>query len=352
MVLVGLAVLAGLLFIPTPYYLLQPGSVRASEPLVSVKGAPTFRTKGAVMFTTVFIDRATVATLVRGAVDDAIEVRSEEEVYGKEGRGKSQQVNQQRMDLSKLVATKVALNRLGYPAEFTANGARVLALSEDSPSSGLLRPGDVITSVDGRPVTLPSDIGRALDGRRPGEPTTVGVRRGAATETVTITLGAASDEPERPVLGVSVDPDDPRLDSPVQVTIDSGEVTGPSAGLAWALAVIDRLTPGSLTDGRRVAVTGEILPDGTVGPIGGIEQKVAAVKRNGVKLFLYPASTPAAERRAIEREAGDDLELRPVATLDDAIRILDPKGDVEAEARRVASAQAAAAAAPPAGVPG
>ncbi|MFZ4518601.1 MAG: PDZ domain-containing protein [Microthrixaceae bacterium] len=351
-ILAGLALLAGLLFVPTPYYLLEPGSVRASEPLVSVEGAPTYRTKGAVMFTTVYIDQATVATLLRGAVDDAIEVKSEDEIYGKEGRGKSQQVNQQRMDLSKLVATKVALNRLGYPAEFTANGARVLGLSDDSPSKDLLRPGDVITAVDGRPVALPSDIGRALDGSAPGDQVTVQVRRGDATETVTVTLGAAPDDAARPVLGVSVDPDDPRLDSPVQVNIDSGDVTGPSAGLAWALAVIDRLTPGSLTDGRRVAVTGEILPDGTVGAIGGIEQKVAAVKRNGVKLFLYPESTPAAERRAIERVAGDDLELRPVATLDDAIRILDPDGNVDAEARKVAASQAAAAPATPSGVPG
>ena len=95
--------------------------------------------------------------------------------------------------------------------------------------------------------------------------------------------------------------------------IDSGEVTGPSAGMAWALAVIDRLTPGSITDGREVAVTGEILADGSIGTIGGITQKVAAVKRAGVTLFLYPADTPEDEQREMRRIAGDEVELRPVA---------------------------------------
>ena len=103
-------------------------------------------------------------------------------------------------------------------------------------------------------------------------------------------------------------------------------MSGPSAGLAWTLAIIDRLTPGSLTDGRRIAVTGEILDDGTVGPIGGIAQKVAAVKRAGIDVFMYPASTPEDEQRAMRRIAGDDVELWPVANIDEAVERLAPDG--------------------------
>lgn len=321
------AILAGVLLIPLPYFLLQPGSLRPAEPKVEITGAPTFDHPGEVLFTTVYIDQATLGLLLRGALDDAIEVRTEEEVYGREGRDGSREANQQRMDLSKLVATKVALEYLGYPAMLTGSGARVLGLAEPSPSSGLISAGDVITSVDGAEVRLPDDIAVILGDRRPGEDVAVGLTDPTgAQRTVTVRLGAAPDDPNRPVLGVNVDVADPRIDSPVQVEIDSGEVTGPSAGLAWALAVIDRLVKPSLTEGRDVAVTGEILADGTVGAIGGIAQKVAAVKRAGVEVFIYPASTPPAERSAIEEIAGDELQLVPVETLNDAIEFLHPGG--------------------------
>lgn len=386
------AVLAGLLFIPTPYYLFQPGSVRPAETQIVVSGAPSFETKGDVLFTTVYVNQASVATLLRGALDDAVEIKSEDEVYGKEGRDKSRQENQQRMDLSKLIATKVALDYLGYPAEFTGTGARVLGVATDGGAVGKLKVGDVITSVAGHDVTLPSDIHAALTDKVPGDVVAVTARRGtggsASMVDTTITLGAApsvdgsestdttptpastvpastvpastgpastgpastvpadvaapnastpatttpSTTPAtpakqlRPVLGISVEPADPSVKSSVQVAIDSGDVTGPSAGLAWTLAVVDRMTPDSLTDGKNVAVTGEILADGSVGPIGGIVQKVAAVKRAGVKTFLYPASTPADEQRQMREVAGNGLRLVPVATLAEAVDALHPGG--------------------------
>lgn len=365
--LVVLAVLAGVLFIPTPYYLFQPGSVRPAETRIDVSGAPSYETDGDVLFTTVYVDQASLATLLRGALDDAVEIRSEEEVYGPEGKDASRVANQQRMDLSKLIATKVALEYLGYPAEFTARGAKVLGLASDGGSVGKLQVGDVITAVDGTEIALPADIQGALQGKVPGDVVEVTARRGQGDDATTveesITLGAApSDDDtgssaapsstapssttpssgsgdaqpdattttaptaERPVLGVSVEPDDPTVQSPVQVAIDSGDVTGPSAGLAWALAVVDRMTPESLTDGADVAVTGEILPDGSVGPIGGIVQKVAAVKRAGVSTFLYPASTSEDEQRQMREIAGDEVRLVPVATLDEAVEALHPGG--------------------------
>lgn len=363
------AVIAGILFIPTPYYLFQPGSVRPAETQIDVSGAPSFETKGDVLFTTVYVNQASVATLLRGVLDDAVEIKSEEEVYGKEGRDKSRQENQQRMDLSKLIATKVALDYLGYPAEFTGRGATVLGVAADGGAVGKLKVGDVITSVDGHEVKLPSDIHAALAAKAPGDVVAVTARRGSdgSTTTVdtTITLGAApssdgtapsttapsttapsttapsttassttvpsaaasaSGTSARPVLGVSVEPADPSVSSTVQVAIDSGDVTGPSAGLAWALAVVDRMTPESLTDGKNVAVTGEILADGSVGPIGGIVQKVAAVKRAGVTTFLYPASTSAQEQRQMRAVAGDAVRLVPVATLAEAVDALHPGG--------------------------
>ena len=246
------------------------------------------------------------------------------------------------MDLSKLVAAKVALNYLGDPAQFTGKGARILGLSKDAPVEGHFRTGDVITEVAGKPVNLPSDISTALGAASPGQTVSVVATRpgapaangtesaaassGSQTIRADVVLGSSADAAPRPILGVSVEPDQPGLDSKVAVSVDSGEVIGPSAGLAWTLGIIDRLTPGSLTGGRKVAVTGEIESTGSVGPIGGIVQKVATVKRAGVKVFIYPASTSKAEQKQMKQVAGKELTLKPVSTVAEAVKYLAPQG--------------------------
>jgi PDZ domain-containing protein len=334
--LLAAGLVAAMFLVRLPYYLIQPGSVRPAENRIEIEGAEDFVDDGEVLFTTVFIDQATPALLVRAWLDDAVEVRSREEMYPEDNRDEVQQQNRARMDLSKLTATRVALDHVGIDASYSANGARVLGLIEGGPSDGVLELDDVIVEVDGEEVAMPSDIGAQLADRSPGDEVEVVVRRdddesgaedGADEEAVVqVTLGAASDDAQRPVLGIEVEPDSPRIESPVQVAVDSGTVSGPSAGLAWTLAIIDRLTPGSITDGRRIAVTGEILDDGTVGAVGGVRQKVAAVKRAGIELFIYPAATSEEDQAAMRRIAGDDVELRPVANVDEAVEVLAPEG--------------------------
>jgi PDZ domain-containing protein len=329
--ILGLA-LAGLVaasfLVQLPYYLVQPGSVRPAEQRVDVEGAPAFETDGEVLFTTVFLSRATPALMVRAWLDDAVEVRTEEEMYPQGDRDQSQRLNRERMDLSKLTATRVALDRVGVDATYSADGARVLGVVEDGPSEGLIGVDDVVVQVDGGEVAMPADISGELGDRAPGDTVEVGVRRGGkgTPEDVQVRLGESGQDPGRPILGIEVEPANPTIDADVEVEVDSGEVSGPSAGLAWTLAIIDRLTPGSLTGGRRIAVTGEILDDGSVGPIGGITQKVAAVKRAGIRTFIYPASTPEDEQRTMRKVAGDDVDLWPVATVDEAIERLAPDG--------------------------
>jgi PDZ domain-containing protein len=327
-VLVMAGVTAAAFLVQLPYYLVQPGSVRPAEQRVDIDGAPSYETDGEVLFTTVLVSRATPALMVRAWLDDAVQVRTEQEMYPDGDRESNQRANRQRMDLSKLTATRVALDRVGIEAQYDAHGARVLGVIEDGPSDGVLEPEDVIVEVDGGEVAMPADIAGELEDRAPGDAVEVAVQRGGedAPRRVEVTLGESGSEQGRPVLGVEVEPVDPVVDSEVSVAVDSGEVSGPSAGLAWTLAIIDRLTPGSLTDGRRIAVTGEMLDDGTVGPIGGIAQKVSAVRRAGIDVFIYPASTPEEEQREMRRIAGDDVELWPVATIDEAVERLAPGG--------------------------
>ncbi len=321
------ALMAAAFLIKLPYHLIQPGSVRPAEQRIEVEGAPSYETDGEVLFTTVYLTQATPALMVRAWLDDAVDVRSEEEMYPDGDREGSQREARQRMDLSKLVATRVALEQVGIDAAYVADGARVLGVVEDGPSDGVIAVDDVIVGVDGGEVALPDDIGEELSDRAPGDTVDVTVERPDGEEVRSeIVLGESTAQSGRPILGVEVEPANPALDTDVVVDVDSGDVSGPSAGLAWTLAIIDRLTPQSLTDGRRIAVTGEIRDDGTVGPIGGITQKVAAVKRAGIDVFMYPAETPQEEQEAMQRIAGDDVALWPVADIDAAIERLAPDG--------------------------
>jgi PDZ domain-containing protein len=336
-----LGAVLGIAFVPTPYVLLEPGSVRSTQDRISIEGTDVHEPESDVLFTTVYVDRATTWGLMRGALDDAIEVHTQEEIYGTRGRDETQEINEHQMDVSKLVATMESLKVLGHDATFTADGARVVEVVPGSAVDGSVTPGDVILAVDGATVAMPSDLRAALEGKAPGDPVRLSVRKEglpsgelaaeegeggskSAVEEVQVVLGESEDDASRGVLGVNVEPQSPRIESSVDVEIDSGVVSGPSAGLAWSLGIIDLLTPGDLAGGEDVAVTGEILTDGAVGPIGGVVQKVATVKRAGVDTFLYPADTPPEEQAEMKRIAGDDVELIPVATLEEAVHALDP----------------------------
>lgn len=334
------ALVAALFLVQLPYFVVQPGSVKAAEQRIGIEGAPSYDSDGRVMFVTVFVNRATPALMIRSWLDESVDVRTREEMFPNTTEAESRAANVVLMDDSKLIASKVALDYLDFPVEFVGNGAVVAGLVDDSPSEDVLEAGDVIVEVDDEKVSLPADIGTALEDNEPGDTVTVVVEPAAKVDgsgesaggerrsrkRLEIALGADPKDPSRPVLGIYVEPFDLSIDSPVDVTVDSGDVGGPSAGLAWTLGIIDRLTPGSLTDGRKVAVTGEIRADGTVGPVGGTPQKVAAVKRAGMEMFIYPAATSAADRAEIERIAGDEMKVYAVSNIDEAVKVLAPDG--------------------------
>jgi PDZ domain-containing protein len=179
-------------------------------------------------------------------------------------------------------------------------------------------------------VELSSEVSEELVGMAPGDDVvlavegTDGVRR-----EVRITLGANPESPGKPFLGVLLQTRGLALEFPFEVEIDSEEIGGPSAGLAFTLEVLDRLTEGDLTGGQDVAATGEIGLDGRVLPIGGAAQKGAAVADAGIELFLVPRTNLEAARRHTE----DRVDVVAVDTLDDALVALeaaggDPLGDV------------------------
>jgi PDZ domain-containing protein len=190
------------------------------------------------------------------------------------------------------------------------------------PSAEQLDDGDTIIAVDGTDVPTLDELITVLGRHQPGDTVSVTVDRPDVGEVdAEVELIASPEDPERAALGiVAFDTRSVRL--PFEIAFDTGEIGGPSAGLAFTLTLLDELTEGDLLGGVDVAVTGTMQLDGTVGPIGGLPQKVSAVRQAGIDHFLVPAGQSDADMARAREIAGDDVELIAVADIDEALAAL------------------------------
>jgi Lon-like protease len=188
----------------------------------------------------------------------------------------------------------------------------IAATEKGMPATGRLKAGDVITAVDGMPVTCNADASTLIKSHRPGTPVTITVARGNTTRQVRLVTASISGQA---VIGVSVAES---FVFPFTVKININNIGGPSAGLMFALGIIDKLTPANLTNGTFIAGTGEIEANGTVDPIGGIQQKMAGARAAGATVFLTPAANCGDAAGAVP--AG--MRLIKVSTLSGALAAL------------------------------
>lgn len=316
------------LLIPLPYYILSPGTSRPTETLISVTGAETFENSGEVDFLTVSLRKATPVELFAAWVNPDLDVTPEEKILGKQTVDENRELNIRLMADSKDAAQYQALNRLGYAIESKGTGAVVASVVDGGPSAGLLVPGDVITRINDQEISYSQQLISVVSASAPGatlslsvEPFDELISGARPARDVQVVLGARTGDPSKGFLGVSTFTRDLSFNFPVQVSIDSGRVGGPSAGLAFTLGILDVMTPGSLTGGLRISSTGTMSLDGSVGPVGGVHQKVMASRRAGIDLMFVPAS----EIEEARRFAGD-LRVEPVETLDQALEILTTLG--------------------------
>jgi PDZ domain-containing protein len=275
--------------------------------------------------TTISLQQVHPFEAVRGWLRTDVDVLPEEQIRPPETTDQEyRQFNFQVMDESKQNAIVVALRRLGYEVREKGEGALVEKVLPQFPAQGRLQPGDVIKAIDGQPVQLVTDATKVISARQPGDLITVSVAQPDGTEPRDVQVPVAADPEQggKTVLGVFLRSFKRDFDMPFAVDINSGNIGGPSAGLAFTLGVIDALTPGELTGGKNVAVTGTIEPDGTVGPVGGVAQKTVAVKEAGVKVFLVP------EEKYEEAlgKAGNGLQIIKIHTLEDALAALETLG--------------------------
>jgi Lon-like protease len=321
-----------------PYYTLGAGAVRPTGSLIAVDGGRVYPPDGGMAYTTVSVNgRINAWQALAGWLDPEVDIVKEDVILQGRSPKESQQVNLQEMADSKDTATNVALEELGLATEA---GAEVVDVVDGSPAKQVLQPGDVITAVDAKQVTTSGDLVTAITSHKPGDVVALTLSRAPAngdgsrqTVDASATLGTNPNRPEEAFFGVRVQ-NWFDVTYPHPVTIDSGQVGGPSAGLAFTLGLIDELTPGELTGGQEVAATGTISADGTVGPIGGLDHKVDAVRHAGVKLFLVPDSQTPEEMAKAQARAKGQVEIVPVHDLDAALAVLaahngQPPGPVE-----------------------
>lgn len=339
---------------PAPYARI-PASAESVNDRIFYSDLPddveVFDTDGDFFFVTVSAPTQSVLSWMIGSPDPVVDLLTEEGRNGRRTASQNRQISLQQMRTATQEAQFVALTAAGYAPDIDPGAVvvqdvlcRVFAedgfeCEEQFQADEVLDPADTILEVDGTPVPTLEDLGVALEGGEPGDVIELTIDRpGEGTMTVSVELASDPQDPDRTIVGF-VPFDTRTVDLPFDVSIDTQAVGGPSAGLAFTLALVDELTEGDLTGGRDIAVTGTIRLDGSVGPIGGLEQKVSAVHQHGVEVFLIPAEQIELDEPNPENPddgicrweclnaAGDgEVVLIPVASLDEALAVLQVLG--------------------------
>jgi PDZ domain-containing protein len=305
--------------VPVPYVILGPGPTlntlgndSSGHPLITISGRPVHRTSGHLNLVTVSYRGGpgrdlNIFTVLTAWLNPDEAVVPEQDLFAPgQTQQQTQQQNTQQMTGSQQTATAAALTELRIAYQM-----QVVQAERGYPAYGVLKAGDVITAVDGQPVTSQSSLTALISAHPASSTLTLTISRNGQTQHVRVaTRGSGG----HPVIGVEI-----QDKFPFTVKISVGDIGGPSAGLMFALGIIDKLSSLDLTGGKFVAGTGEITASGQVLAIGGIQQKIVGARHAGATIFLTPASNCADAKGAVP--AG--LRLVKVSTLAQAVTDLE-----------------------------
>lgn len=306
---------------PVPYVALTPGPTlntlgkSGGRPMIEISGHRTYPTSGHLNMVTVsFIggpgSAFNIFAALRAWLSPHEAVVPEQEIFTP-GQSEQQVTKQDTEEMVNSQQTAAAAALCLLHVKFRTIDT-IAATVPGMPARRVLRPGDVISAVDGRRVTCSADAGTLIKARRPGTPLNLTIIRKGEQRHVRLVSTKVQGQA---VIGVNVQES---FLFPFAVKINVKNIGGPSAGLMFALGIIDKLTPMNLTAGKFIAGTGEIEADGTVDPIGGIQQKMAGARAAGATVFLTPAANCPDTAGAVP--AG--MRLIKVSTLSGAVRDL------------------------------
>jgi Lon-like protease len=276
-----------------PLYSIGPGPARDVAPLIRIRGEPVFQSSGHFVMTSVHVQQVTPFGALLAWLDPSEAVVGRSTLYAP---GETDRQEQRRaiseMDQSKLDAAYVVLRHLfGYPKDH-GDGVLIESVVPGCAADGELYPGDVVRSIDGTPVATVAAASRSIRSAASGSTLVFDVTVDGEPQVVHLVRRPCGGS-KQPLVGVSMIPN-----FPFSISISSGDVGGPSAGLMWAVTMYDLLTAGDLTGGRTIAGTGVIEPNGRVDPIGGIAEKIVAARDAGADVLLLPRGNLAEARAA------------------------------------------------------
>lgn len=333
---VGFIVLALFLFYPLDYYISKPGGAYELSPIVEVENQDV-DDEGELRLLTIALSKATPATFLYQLWRDPEHLMEANQIRREDEDDEAYEVRQLKlMSNSQINAIQVAYEQTGNDYTLTNNGLFIYSVVKGSPADGKLRPGDRITAVEGQEEISESILQELLATKEVGDTLELTIQRDGKSRQVAITLGSIPEIPGRPAVGISYQQDQ-QIETEREVVFQSDEIGGPSAGLMFTLEIMNQLVEEDLTKGYRIAGTGEILQDGTVGRIGGVDLKVIAAADENVDFMFAPddelsdellASNPDLETnyqtaiRTVE-EKNLDIEIVPVKTIQDALDYLE-----------------------------
>lgn len=319
------AVCVGLSFVPTGLVAFAPTAPIDLDGRITVEGRPAEPLQGRMYLVGVTERRVNLLQRMLLDVGDP-SVDFAPEPAGIPAGGGPQQRDVVAMDQAKQVAAGIAFDLAGQPVDWSGTGATVARVAPNGPAAGSLQRGDIIVRVNGTDVDTSVEASRIIHRLPPGSRVNLAVQRAGVAAKVSITT-VAPVEPivnRRSEIGVELATIGLRVGLPRNVAIDSGPVVGPSAGLAFALYLVDSLSDDDLLQGRHVVVTGSLAPDGTVVPVGRIRQKAIAsqVAKRDV-LFVPLADAPAA-REAVAATCDDPacVLVVGVRSVEEAVELL------------------------------
>ncbi len=316
--------------VPMPFALMSPGPVEnvlsgtGSKQLIQISGHKTYPTKGTLDLLTVSVSggpgqAATVWSVVQAWADPDIDARPVQEVFpANQNREQVDQENTAEMVSSQQSAAAAALSELGIPitTRITVGG-----FAKGAPAKGVLKTGDEVLSVNGTTVTGLTELRQLLGSVSAGQQVQVSYRRNGKQHTASLATMSTTDDDgtTRTILGVI-----PALTYgfPFSVKIQIEDIGGPSAGMMFSLGIIDKLTPGAITGGNKIAGTGTMDSTGAVGAIGGIRQKLVGAANAGATWFLAPAGNC----NEVVGHVPQGLRVVKVATLHEARQAVETIG--------------------------
>ena len=325
---------------------LAPGEAMTVAPRIEFAASSTgdsvperFTADNGIRFVTAFGGQLSILDSILGWIDPYVQVDTYKERYGTSNPGTTRRLGFQAMIGAKQIAEYVAMMKLGLDVELVLGRIVVEELVCDgAPAKNAactnLDVGETITHIDGVATPTLPVLADQMKSHQVGDTVELTVipydaasakPDPARAEKRTVQLMANADNPTRPIIGF-VPADTRTVSLPFEVNISTSDIGGPSAGLAFTLALLDELTTGNLMGTSRVVATGTISEDGSVGAIGALEQKAVAVKDAGADLFIVPAGQSADEMKRARQAAGSSVEIVQVATLDEALATLRAHG--------------------------